>query len=566
MPGRHGSLAHRLTKRSWVIAVVVGAVAIAAGASAWALTSGSGSNYRTASAAIGNVEETLAATGTLQTVNTAQLSFQVAGQVASVAVAVGQQVTGGQVLATLDSSSLTSAVDSDESTVTAAQDTLESAEVSETSTAASSSSTTSTTLPSGSGQPGANNSAIAADQAALTADQHKTDTDSAQAQADLTKATTICATSTSGGSSGSGSSTDGSASGSGSSTDGNSGSSGSSTGSLTLIQPSTTTTTTSPASCTNALEQVLTDQQTVSQDEQTVSAAETTLAKALGTSSVASDQSGAGSSGAGSSGTSPGTSPSSASSSVATPDQIAADQATLDADEAQLNEAQTSLDEGGLVSPIDGTVASVGMTAGQNVAADSSSDQIVVIGPQSFEVSTTVPVTDLPEIKTGDEVFVSPDGQSSQLTGDVTQIGPPPTSSSSTDYPVVISLPAGSKNLYDGASASVAIVVAQATNAVTVPTSAVHQLGQLAYVSELRNGKLQDATVTLGVVGNELTQVSSGIKAGETVILANLSESLPSSNSTSGPASFAGVGALEGTGGFGGGGFIERSGGATSGG
>jgi len=244
---------------------------------------------------------------------------------------------------------------------------------------------------------------------------------------------------------------------------------------------------------------------------------------------------------------------------AATPDQIAADQATIDADQAQLSEAQTSLDEGQIVSPIAGTVASVSLGAAQNVSANSTSSDIVVIGPQSFEVSTTVPVTDVSQVQLDQKAEVVLDGQGGSFQGVVTQIGPPPiSSSSSTAYPLFISLPAGVQGLYDGSAASVSVVTGQASNVLTVPTSAVHQLGRFAYVSELRNGKLQSESVTLGAIGDDLTQISSGLRVGTAVILANLSEPLPSSNTT-GRAGFAGVSSLTGTGGFPGGGFVRRS-------
>jgi HlyD family secretion protein len=270
------------------------------------------------------------------------------------------------------------------------------------------------------------------------------------------------------------------------------------------------------------------------------------------TSNGGSDQSGSGSSSAGPTSTT-----------VVSPDQVAADQATLDADEADLSEDQTSLDEAQLTTPIAGTVASVGVTAGQSVSANSSSDQIVVIAPEQFEVSTTVAVTEVSQVKMGDKASVTLNGQDTSLVGQVTEIGPPPTSSSTTDYPVVISLSPGLVGLYDGASASVSIVVDQASDVVTVPTSAVHELGRFAYVSEVRDGTIRNVDVTVGVVGNTLTQVSSGVKAGVIVVLANLSEPLPSTSSTSGGANFAGVGALTGTGGFGGGGF-RRAGGTSA--
>lgn len=589
------ALSPRAHKALWVC-VVVAILAIAGGASAWAVSGSSNSGYRTATATRGDVTQSLDATGTIEPVNQAQLSFQVSGQVASVAVSTGQQVSQGQVLATIDTSSLTSSVDSAQSSITATQQKLTSDEDSETSDPPSTSTgastgTSSTTGATGHSTNGSSSSldpVIASDQATLTSDQHKADLDSAQAKSDLAQATSTC-TSLGQGASGSGgpssggstttsgsttgaSGTGGTSSGSGASGTGgtgDTGGAGGTTGTTGSAGGSTGTGVTGTASsCTSALQEVIADQQKVSQDQQAVAQDEAALAKVLtsmasSVASTATGHSGSGSSASGSSGSGFAGSSSSSASDVASPMQVAADQATLDADDAQLSEAQASLDEAQLVSPITGVVASVGFTSGQNVDADSSTEEITVVGPQSFEVTTTVAVTDLSEIAVGQKAYVVPDGRNGQLTGEVTQVGPPPTSSSSTDYPVVISLPAAAQGLYDGASASVSIVIGDATDAVTIPTSAVHELGRFDYVTELRNGKLVDVPVTVGVLGDTVTQVSSGIKPGDTVVLANFSEPLPTSNLT-GRGAFAGVGALTGAGG--GGRFVFNSGGGGGGG
>jgi multidrug efflux pump subunit AcrA (membrane-fusion protein) len=300
------------------------------------------------------------------------------------------------------------------------------------------------------------------------------------------------------------------------------------------------------AACASGLQQELADQQKVSQDQQQVAQDESKLAKDLSAAGNAAGKSEPASNGAGQNPAGQGsasTSGASLASSVATPYQLAADQATLDADEAQLSEAQANLDEGQLVSPIDGVVASVGVSVGQTISADSSADQIVVIGPQTFQVTTPVGVSDLSDVHVGATAMVVPNGQSGSLRGQVTEVGPPPTSTSSTSYPVVVSVPAGSAGLYDGATTNVSIVVGQASNVVTVPTSAVHVLGRVAFVSELRNGSVVTVPVTTGLIGDTVTQLTTGLKPGAVVVLADLSEPLPTSTGLSG------VGALLGGGG-----------------
>ena len=65
----------------------------------------------------------------------------------------------------------------------------------------------------------------------------------------------------------------------------------------------------------------------------------------------------------------------------------------------------------------------------------------------------------------------------------------------------------------------------------TVPTSAVHTLATISTVNVYESGKSVATRVTLGAVGAETTEITSGLKAGQQIILANLKDPLPSSNS-----------------------------------
>jgi multidrug efflux pump subunit AcrA (membrane-fusion protein) len=566
--GHRRSRRHLVATRSTTIIALAVAVLAGGGAAAWALTGGPSSDYRTAAAELGSVSETLDTTGTLQSATSAQLEFQVSGQVASVAVSAGQHVSAGEVLASLDTSALESSVAAAASAVTSAQEKFQADENSETTTTAT---TTAAATTSSASKPSAtapssttNGSAIGAAQATLTSDQKTTDTDSTRAKSDLSNASSMCTAATSTGAQSSGTQ-------SSPPTGASLPTGGASQGGSSSTTTTTTTTAPSPGStsptggsgtpsatpCTNALQRVLADQEAVARDDQIVAQDESQLARLLSADGSATVSNAASGQSVPSTASTSGSGP--APPSVATPDQIAADQATLDAASANLSVAQTTLAEGQLISPMAGTVASVGPTPGQSVSAGSSTTPIVVVGPETYDVSATVSVTDLNSLSIGQTAYVSPDGYAGRLVGHITGVSPLPSSASSSSYAVTVSLPTGANGLYLGASATVSIVEGQASNVVTVPTSAVHRLGAIAYVNELRNGRLQAVNVTLGIMGNDRTEVLSGVKPGDRFELANLSASVPTSSSTGG---FAGVGALTGGGGRG---FI-RNGGATLGG
>jgi HlyD family secretion protein len=535
------------------------AIVVAAALVAWLLTRGSSSTYRVATVGTGTVEATLDSVGTITPVNQANLNFSVSGTVSTVDVSVGQSVTAGQTLATLDVTSLNAAVVSAKSTLATAQATLASAEASQTSTSSSSSSTasthatTSTTVPSGGSSSSAGTSQqVTQLQATLTTDQSQEDTDSSQLSAGLQQASSLCESSTT---------------------------------------TSTTTPTTggsgAPTTCAEALNQASTAQTQVADDIKKVAQDESALTAALESSSggapsgtgrveAASASTTADVTGTGRPAivlTAATTTPGSAgtgggqSSKPATAQQLAVDQASIDTAQASLDDAEQALAGANLVSTIGGTVASVSLVDGESVTAGSSTTpaQVVIVGAgSSYDLTTEVPVADIGKVAVGQRAEITPDATNSVVTGHVSSVGVlATTGTSSTTYPVTISLNAAGLGHLSGADADVAIVTQTSVGVMTVPSSAVRTEGTIHLVTVLKNGTTPTPVrVTLGTVGDVLTQVTAGLTKGESVSLATLDEPLPSTSTDTTRAGLGGLtggrtfgGAGFGGGGFGGGGF-----------
>ena len=238
----------------------------------------------------------------------------------------------------------------------------------------------------------------------------------------------------------------------------------------------------------------------------------------------------------------------------ATAQQLAVDQAAVDTAQAKLTDAQQALDDVNLVSTISGTVASISIAVGDPIAAASGSadPEIVVIGPgSSYQVVTQVPVADIGEVAVGQSATITPDATNSVLEGTVTSIGLLPVSGTAgTTYPVTISLTSGNLGLFSGANASATIVVARSEDVTAVPTSAVRTTGSIHLVTVVDGGTTRTARVALGTVGDVLTQVTSGLKPGDVVALADLGQPLPTTSTAVG-GRFGGLGG----GGLGGGGL-----------
>lgn len=113
-------------QKAIAIAITTAVLCAAGGGTAFALAQASGPSYRTATAGLGTVAESLDLTGTVASVTRRDMAFQVSGTVASVAVSVGEHVAAGQTLAALDTDSLQDAIDSAQDAVDSANDQLES--------------------------------------------------------------------------------------------------------------------------------------------------------------------------------------------------------------------------------------------------------------------------------------------------------------------------------------------------------------------------------------------------------------------------------------------------------
>jgi HlyD family secretion protein len=121
---------------------------------------------------------------------------------------------------------------------------------------------------------------------------------------------------------------------------------------------------------------------------------------------------------------------------------------------------------------------------------------------------------------------------------------------------VTVTLAKHGLTLLSGATASVDVILGEATGALTVPTSAVSD----GTVEVYADGKVSRVRVTTGLVGRSRTVMTSGLKAGQKVVLADMSAALPTSGAptTTGRSRFGGGGF---SGSFGGGGGIRIAGG-----
>jgi multidrug efflux pump subunit AcrA (membrane-fusion protein) len=117
------------------------------------------------------------------------------------------------------------------------------------------------------------------------------------------------------------------------------------------------------------------------------------------------------------------------------------------------------------------------------------------------------------------------------MTGKVTAVALVGTTTSNVvTYPVTVTLVGVPKTIKLGATVSLSITTGTATNVLYVPSTAITTTGTRHTVTVLANGVQTPTTVTIGVVGNSTTQIKSGLKAGQSVVLSTTTTSSTTTN------------------------------------
>lgn len=233
--------------------------------------------------------------------------------------------------------------------------------------------------------------------------------------------------------------------------------------------------------------------------------------------------------------------------------------------EAKLRQARLSVKsarqevrETALRAPISGTIASVSGSVGETVSgegsaagggsspesggggasglgglgassSESSSDSgsssafIVLSQLSRLKMEVSFSESDIGKVKVGQPATVSVSSmEGTELAGRVTKVDVLPSEGSSSgvvEYPATITLTQSAKGVRAGMSASAEVVVEQVEGAVSVSSEAIASGPGAGSVTVLEDGKEVERSVTTGLKGDETTQILSGVAAGETVVL-----------------------------------------------
>lgn len=188
--------------------------------------------------------------------------------------------------------------------------------------------------------------------------------------------------------------------------------------------------------------------------------------------------------------------------------------------QAKVNAAQATVNMLSVIAPFDGEVVAVFNQS--NDLVDTSTLAVIIANRKTYSITAQVDETDITKLKAGQAVEVKLDALPDlKLTGVVESVSLFGQSVSGVvKYDVFISVQGDKTDLPLGATANVTIQVSKPTTALAVPITAVYSDDQGDYVLLPSGGAPQRVSVQAGDIVGSLVAVTGELKEGDKVLLA----------------------------------------------
>ena len=182
----------------------------------------------------------------------------------------------------------------------------------------------------------------------------------------------------------------------------------------------------------------------------------------------------------------------------------------------QLDQVLQDVDsKGNVIAPVSGTLVSLSATENGYVSA--SMPVAVINGAEQMKITVSVSEALVPKLAIGDQADVAVSAAGVQFSGTVRSVEKAANMQTQL-YTVTISVPAEVSGLLSGMFAEVTFHTDRADGVITVPSQAVLTRGDTRYVFVVEDGTAKYVEVTLGMMGSGVTEVTSGLTAGQQLV------------------------------------------------
>ncbi|MFJ9534478.1 efflux RND transporter periplasmic adaptor subunit [Herbaspirillum sp. NPDC101396] len=197
--------------------------------------------------------------------------------------------------------------------------------------------------------------------------------------------------------------------------------------------------------------------------------------------------------------------------------------ANVDTARGALDVAQKALNDTIIKAPMAGLVSTRTIEPGEKVSVDNK--LLDVVDLRQMELEAPVPTADILKVKLGQEVLVRVEGLPDAVAGKVVRINPA-TQSGSRSIMVYVRIDNPDNLLRAGMFADASLTLDKRDAVLTVPTTAIQNEGDKAYVYTIEDGKLARRNVVAGLRGvdskGNAVEISSGLQDGARIVKANL--------------------------------------------
>ncbi|BCJ46200.1 hemolysin secretion protein D [Actinoplanes ianthinogenes] len=199
-------------------------------------------------------------------------------------------------------------------------------------------------------------------------------------------------------------------------------------------------------------------------------------------------------------------------------DSILAAQQTVNRATRAVAEARAALGGAVIKAPIAGTVVAVAGSVGDTVS--SGKTFVTLADTYTMQVRADFPEADAGSLRVGQTGTVTLADHDDPLKATVVQVDPVGTSDGAlVRYGVVLSFTAPPSDLLVGQSAQVTVRVGETGDVLRIPSTAVHDISGGSGTVLVRTGSVSTRrTVTVGLRGDQHTEVTAGLTAGEQVV------------------------------------------------
>lgn len=184
-----------------------------------------------------------------------------------------------------------------------------------------------------------------------------------------------------------------------------------------------------------------------------------------------------------------------------------------------LEQLETALEDvdgaGNVVAPMSGTL--VTMNAVENAFVSNTMPVAVIQGADAMKVTVSVAETLVAKIAAGDEAEVYVSAVDQRFTAAVRSVEQA-AGQQTRLYTVTLEVPAEAAGLRSGMSAEVTFRTDVVPDTVVVPSQAVLTSGGVSYVYTVEDDTARYVEVTTGLVGDGVTEITSGLSGGELLV------------------------------------------------